>query len=136
MNDLLASPRPLRLIFQKNGWDYIQLSRTERTAIYEQRAAGGKLFAYEVVVIRVRKPLHFPDRSAQNASGPEFGVECQPVPAAAPSAEIGLWEQYPSDSDWGVMGWTYSLYGGKVTAEAALAEANAKVDELIAAQVA
>ena len=35
-------------------------------------------------------------------------------------------ERYPSDNDWGVYGWTYSLYGGEGPGPVALKQAQDK----------
>lgn len=87
---LPSSMKTIPTTFRKNGYDYTLLERVGNVAIYEQ-AKGNKLFAYEVVKIRVRK------------AGLQFGKVC-------PEAE-----RLPADEEWGMYGKTYSLFGSQVS---------------------
>jgi hypothetical protein len=73
-------------VYGKNGYAYNLLCRLKNVAIYEQKKKG-KLFAYEVVKIRIRK------------GGVQFGKEAEAA------------EYLPSNEDWGTHGKTYSLSG-------------------------
>lgn len=96
--------KALPLSFVANGFFYRQHSRGPDWAIYEQRGGSKRqLLAYEAIKVRVRGGRTF--------KGFEF-----------PAHEV-----YPGTSDWGKRGWTFSLFGGKVSAEDALAQAQAKV---------
>ena len=107
----LTPVKPVPTSFRKHGYDYRLVERSGRTAIYSQ-SLSSKLYAYEAVIIRLQNP----------------------PPSVRGSARIGevvtKGERYPSDGDWGRYGWTYSLFGGKVTAEAALSQARAKLGAL------
>jgi hypothetical protein len=81
-------------VYGKNGYAYNLLSRQGNVAIYEQRK-GSRLFAYEVVKIRVNKASKFK------------GVE---YPES---------ERLPSDDDRGIYGKTFSCYGSSQAGEVA-----------------
>lgn len=72
---------PIR--FQRDGFLYWQVCRTDKAAIYEQRMPDGRAVFYEVWAIRYRKPctLHGKD--------------------------YPLSERAPGTGDWGAYGWTY-----------------------------
>ena len=72
---------PIR--FEKNGFLYWQICRTDIAAIYEQKAISGNSIYYEVWVIRSR-----PQRI--------FGGKVLPA-----------CERSPSNEDWGTYGWTF-----------------------------
>ena len=68
--------------FNRNGFEFEQVQRTENAAIYQKFKSGGAC-SFEVIRIRERK-----EREA-------FGT----------TFEAG--EFYPSSEEWGVFGWTY-----------------------------
>ncbi len=70
--------------YGKNGYQYTLADRVDNVAIYEQRK-GGKLFAFEVVKVRVRK------------AGERFGK-------TYPDMEF-----LPGNEEWGQWGKTYTL---------------------------
>lgn len=74
---------PLPIRFEQNGYLYWQICRTDKAAIYEQRAQDGRGIFYEVWKIR--------KRDARTWQGRYY-------PAG---------ERIPSNNDWGKYGWTY-----------------------------
>jgi len=74
---------PLPLRFEKNGFLYWQICRTDKAAIYEQRTKDGRSIFYEVWKIRRR-----PARVIGNTS--------------MPAHETG-----PTSEQWGREGWTF-----------------------------
>jgi hypothetical protein len=74
---------PLPIRFQKNGFLYWQVCRTDKAAIYEQRMPDGRQVFYEVWQIRRRPSYRF--------DGKQY-----------PESERG-----PGTQDWGRYGWTY-----------------------------
>lgn len=74
---------PLPIRFEKNGFLYWQICRTDKAAIYEQSMGDGRGVFYEVWQIR-RRP-------AQVMKGQHY-----------PPTERG-----PGTQDWGSYGWTY-----------------------------
>lgn len=72
---------PLR--FHKNGFNYWQICRTDKAAIYEQRTTDGQRVFYEVWRIRIRPSYTF--------NGREYGVS----------------ERSPGSENWGRDGWTF-----------------------------
>ena len=107
-NSSLTSVKPVPVSFRKHGYEFRLVERSKRTAIYSQ-SRGSKLYAYEAIIIRYQNPHPFMRGSAR-------------IGEVFPKVE-----RYPTDRDWGSYGWTYSLFGGKVTAETALAQARAKL---------
>lgn len=91
--------------FRKNGYAYSLVIRRGLVAIYEQRGAGG-VAAFEVHKIRIVK------------SGKVRGKPIEGGETLAP------------DYLWGLNGWTFSTYGGAVSVDDALAQAEAKLAEL------
>ena len=73
----------LRTQFKSHGFNYTQLERTDKAAIYKQVWGKDGSPAYEVIAIRVRQP---------DALFPEIR------------------EEYPSSEKWGKLGWTYTDY--------------------------
>ena len=68
------------------GFTFTQLKREGRVCIYEQVPDGGEFKAYEVIIIKYRK---------------ERQLYGKVLPAQ---------EAYPSDSDWGTLGWTFMTW--------------------------
>jgi hypothetical protein len=104
-----------KLAYRRNGFDCVLVEALGPAAIFEQRQKN-VLFAYEVVLARLRKP-HW--RVALRTRKPANGE---------------LVVRYPPDADWGRHGWTYSLYGGTVPQAEALSRARAKMHAVAAAQ--
>jgi hypothetical protein len=85
-NDLLRLP----IRFEKNGFIYWQICRTDKAAIYEQKMKDGRRVFYEVWQIR-RRPAYV-------LNGQQY-----------PESERG-----PGTQDWGRYGWTlYTLPDAK-----------------------
>jgi hypothetical protein len=87
---------PLRKKFTRNRYQFDQLCRTDKTAIYVQHI-NGRQKAFEVIVVTVadRKVVKVNGRVAWKASLP---YEC-----------------YPSSEAWGTSGWTYTTEAGART---------------------
>jgi hypothetical protein len=77
--------RKIPASFTRKGYEYRQISRTGDIAIYEQASDTTKW--YDVVVITKHK------ESKRIIQGKERTFQATEV--------------YPSDSQWGAMGWTY-----------------------------
>ena len=75
--------------FTKYGYQFEQICRTERTAIYVQHI-NGRQKGYEVIVIRGA------DRKPVKSGGKVKWVQCEP------------YECYPSTEAWGSCGFTYT----------------------------
>lgn len=75
--------KPLKESFSRKGFTFTLLKREGDKAIYEQKM-GSKLLAYEVIKVRRHDGYTI------------AGVFMEPS------------ETYPSDSDWGTYGWTYT----------------------------
>ena len=75
--------KPIKKTFSKDGFKFTQLKREGRVCIYSQVPDGGEFRAFEVIIIKYRK---------------ERQINGKVLPAQ---------EAYPSDSDWGKMGWTF-----------------------------
>ncbi|HEY1871521.1 MAG TPA: hypothetical protein VGG71_10710 [Chitinophagaceae bacterium] len=73
----------LPLKFNKDGFVYWQICRTDKAAIYEQSMPDGRRVFYEVWLIRIRPPYQIEGR------------------------QYGISERMPSNSDWGSFGWTF-----------------------------
>ena len=70
--------------FKSSGFNFKQVKRVADKAIYEKRSIGGKAVSIEVIRIK-------------SHNGYELGgVYIEPA------------ETYPSTSQWGLYGWTYS----------------------------
>jgi hypothetical protein len=74
--------KPLKKEFYRKTFTYKLLKREENKAIYEQ-CRDGKLMAYEVIIIRRHNGYTLAESYIEPA------------------------ETYPSDSEWGVFGWTF-----------------------------
>lgn len=79
MPELLRLP----IRFNKDGFIYWQICRTDHAAIYEQRMTDGRRVFYEVWKIRARPPYTIEGRSY-------------------PQSERG-----PGSEHWGTFGWTF-----------------------------
>ena len=73
--------RPLPTAFRHDGFDYRQVAREGRGAIYEQ-SKGGKVRAYEVIRVRCREGFEVAGRKIEPA------------------------EVYPASEAWGTDAWT------------------------------
>lgn len=73
---------PIPLELRKNSFNYKQIARTEKKAIYEQRTDEGVLIAYEIFKIKQVKEWVMADKT------------------------IEAHEKFPSDNDFGVLAWT------------------------------
>jgi hypothetical protein len=73
----------LQIRFEKNGFIYWQICRTDKAAIYEQRMPDGRRVFYEVWKIRTQP--------AKTYRGILYPAQ----------------ERRPSTLDWGNYGWTY-----------------------------
>ncbi len=81
--------KPLPLKLRKNGFDYVQVLRGEKSCIYEQWGQGN-LIAYEVFLIRVR-----PRRKIK-----ETWLEAS--------------EKFPADEDFGYSAWCHKTWEGAI----------------------
>lgn len=81
------TPKPLQREFRRHGFSYRQRRRIGNAAIYEQNAPGWPSPNYEVIAIR----------------------SCRGHPKSRFAGQ--LVERYPSNTEWGVYGFTYG--GGK-----------------------
>ena len=78
-NNILQLP----VRFQKKGFLYWQICRTDQAAIYEQRVEDGSAVFYEVWKIRIR---------------PAYVLRGLDYPVS---------ERAPGTQDWGTYGWTF-----------------------------
>jgi hypothetical protein len=78
---------PIKL--RKNGFEYVQVQRGQRSCIYEQRVAPG-LNYYEVFVIRIK-----PERILQGK-------------------KIKAREWFPHNEAWGEWAWTFRNYDAAI----------------------
>jgi len=53
---VIADLKKLPLTFKRNGYDFVQLEREEKKAIYALSVNGAGVVAFEVIKIRIRKP--------------------------------------------------------------------------------
>lgn len=71
---------PLKTTFRSDGFDFKQIAREGRIAVYEQ--SKGSFWAWEVIIIGKRPPR------------------------VLNGVALGASERYPASEQWGSMGWT------------------------------
>lgn len=79
--------KPLEVDFVKRKFDYHQIKRSEKAAIYQQTDEDGTVVSYETISIRISPPH------------PNSVTTFDKV------------ELYPSDEQFGVSGWSFATFG-------------------------
>ena len=107
-------PKTLARSFNKDGFQFRQIKRTDHAALYEKEKNGST--SYEVVRPKINKRDHsFPPYTTKD--GTEHPG--QTVPAGS--------ESYPSSEDWGTYGFSYP---SRTSAEAKLRSLSETQDHL------
>ncbi len=99
--------KPIPNTYSANGYDYKLHSRVGNVAIYEQYHRVAGLAAYEVVKIRRGNGIAGQDGTREAV------------------------ERMPSNAEWGIRGFTYSLFGSADGAANALEAAKAQMAYLL-----
>jgi hypothetical protein len=92
--------RKISKVFKQKGFNFTQIKRIEDFAIYKKIPVNGTHTSYEVIIV-------------SRHNGYELGGQ-----------KIEPAETYPSSSQWGTKGWTYTTLKDAETAFTALKEAD------------